>query len=51
MAKTYLANTDMSAEDIAFLPGYQKTGSFLRAFALWTGQTTWEYREALRKTR
>ena len=37
LAKTYLANTDMSAEDIAFLLGYQETGSFLRAFAMWIG--------------
>ena len=44
LAKTYLANTNMSAEDIAFLLGYQETGSFLRAFAMWTGQTVSEYK-------
>ncbi len=44
LAKTYLTNTEMSAEEIAFLLGYQETGSFLRAFALWTGQTVSEYR-------
>ena len=48
LAKTYLANTDMTAEDIAFLLGYQEIGSFLRAFSVWTGQTTREYREAAR---
>lgn len=46
LAKTYLANTDMTTEDIAFLLGYRETGSFLRAFAIWTGQTTKEYRHS-----
>lgn len=45
LAKTYLSNTDMTTQDIAFLLGYQETGSFLRAFSLWTGQTTGEYRD------
>lgn len=45
LAKTYLANTDMTAEDIAFLLGYQEIGSFLRAFTIWTGQTASEYRQ------
>ena len=48
LAKTYLANTDMTAEDIAFLLGYQEVGSFLRAFTVWTGQTTAVYRNAER---
>lgn len=47
LAKTYLTNTEMSAEDIAFLLGYQETGSFLRAFSLWTGQTVSEYRNEM----
>ena len=44
LAKIYLANTNMTAEDIAFLLGYQKIGSFLRAFTVWTGQTVSEYK-------
>jgi len=44
-AKTYLASTDMTVEDIAFLPGYQKIGSFLRAFSVWTGSTISAYRQ------
>lgn len=44
LAKTYLSNTDMTAEDIAFLLGYQEIGSFLRAFTAWTGQTVSEYK-------
>lgn len=51
MAKTCLANTDMAAEEIAFLLGYQETGSFFRAFAVWTGQTASEYRAGLRGDR
>lgn len=49
LAKTYLANTEMTTEDIAFLLGYQETGSFLRAFAIWTGQTISEYKESLKE--
>lgn len=45
LAKTYLTNTEMPAEEIAFLLGYQETSSFLRAFALWTWQTVSAYRE------
>ena len=45
LAKTYLTNTDMTAEDIAFLLGYQEIGSFLRAFTVWTGSTISEYRQ------
>ncbi len=45
LAKTYLANTDMTTEDIAFLLGYQEIGSFLRAFTVWTGSTISEYRQ------
>ena len=44
LAKTYLANTAMTAEDIAFLLGYQEIGSFIRAFTVWTGKTISEYR-------
>ena len=44
LAKTYLAHTDRTSQDIAFLLGYQEVGSFLRAFATWTGQTVSEYR-------
>lgn len=46
LAKSYLANTNMTAEDIAFLLGYQEIGSFLRAFSLWTGQTVGECKKS-----
>lgn len=45
LAKSYLAHTELTAEDIAFLLGYQEVGSFLRAFTVWTGMTTRAYRE------
>lgn len=48
LAKTYLANTDMTTEDIAFLLGYQEIGAFIRAFTVWTGQTVNAYRNAAR---
>lgn len=44
LAKSYPANTDMTAEDIAFLLGYQEIGSFLRSFTAWTGRTIHAYR-------
>ena len=44
LAKSYLANTDMTAEDIAFPLGYQEIGSFLSAFTAWTGRTIHAYR-------
>lgn len=48
LAKSYLANTALSAEDIAFLLGYQETGSFLRAFTAWTGLSLSAYWETHR---
>ncbi len=44
LAKYYVGSTDMRTEDIAYLLGYQDTSSFLRAFAVWTGQTVREAR-------
>ena len=49
LAKAYLTGTDMTAEEIAFLLGYQETGSFLRAFTAWTGRTAGVYREENRR--
>lgn len=37
--KNYLRNTTLSAEDIAYLLGYQDLNSFYRAFSLWTGKS------------
>ena len=48
LAKTYLANTDMTGEDITFLLGYQEVGSFHRAFSVWTGRMIGVYRKAER---
>jgi len=44
LAKYYVGSTDMRTEDIAYLLGYQDTSSFLRAFAVWTGNTISEFR-------
>lgn len=51
LAKAYLANTDMTGEDIAFLLGYQEVGSFHRVFSVWTGQTIGAYRKIERAFR
>ncbi len=48
LAKTYIANTDMTTEDIAFLLGYREIGSFIRAFAVWTGKSVSEYKSELK---
>ena len=45
LAIHYIRNTDMSANDIAYLLGYQEVNSFLRAFAIWTGMSVSEYRK------
>lgn len=44
LARHYVGRTDMRAEDIAYLLGYQDTSSFLRAFAVWTGDSVSGYR-------
>lgn len=49
LAKYYVGSTDMRAEDIAYLLGYQDTSSFLRAFAVWTGDTVSGFRLNMKK--
>ena len=39
LTKNYLRNTTLSAEDIAYLLGYQDLNSFYRALSLWTGKS------------
>lgn len=39
LARHYLANTNMSGGEIAFLLGFEEPNSFYRAFHDWTGQT------------
>lgn len=45
MAKTYLANVNLSIEEIAYLLGYQDVSSFQRAFGSWTSMNPTEYRK------
>ena len=47
LTKNYLRNTTLSAEDIAYLLGYQDLNSFYRAFSLWTGKSISEYKAEL----
>ena len=51
LAKYYVGNTGMRAEDIAYLLGYQDLSSFLRAFAVWTGGTVSGFRQNMKKTK
>ncbi len=39
LARHYLASSDYSSGQIAFLLGYEEPNSFFRAFRAWTGQT------------
>ena len=39
LARHYLASSDYSSAEIAFLLGYEEPNSFYRAFRAWTGQT------------
>lgn len=49
LAIHYIRNTDMTANDMAYLLGYAELNSFLRAFRVWTGKRITEYRKALEK--
>ena len=48
LAKYYVGSTEMRTEDIAYLLGYQDTSSFLRAFAVWPGDSVRAYRQRQR---
>lgn len=48
LAKSYLQNTTLSADEIAYLLGYLEVNSFLRAFTLWTGISLSDYRQQLK---
>lgn len=45
LAKNYLQTTNMTANDIAYLLGYQELNSFLRAFTSWIGKSISEYKK------
>lgn len=47
LAIHYIRNTDMTAEDMAYLLGYAELNSFLRAFSIWTGKSITEYRKEI----
>lgn len=49
LAKYYVGSTDMRAEDIAYLLGYQDVSSFMRAFSIWTGGTMSSFRQNHKK--
>lgn len=46
-AKAYLAQREVSLNDIAYLLGYSEQGAFGRAFKRWTGKTPRRFRSAL----
>ena len=43
-AKSYLAQRDIAATEVAYLLGFAEQSSFNRAFKRWAGQTPTEYR-------
>lgn len=45
LALHYVNNTEMTANDIAYLLGYAELNSFLRAFTVWTGRSLTDYRK------
>jgi AraC-like DNA-binding protein len=47
LARHYLAVSDYSSTEIAFLLGYEETNSFYRAFRAWTGNTPEEVRSSV----
>jgi AraC-like DNA-binding protein len=46
LARHYLAVSDYSSTEIAFLLGYEETNSFYRAFRAWTGNTPEDIRSS-----
>jgi AraC-like DNA-binding protein len=44
LANRYLAETELSISEIAWLLGYQEVGGFSHAFKRWTGRTPREIR-------
>lgn len=44
LAKNYIREGALTADDISILVGYQNTVSFLRAFKKWTGMTVTQFR-------
>lgn len=49
LTKNYLA-ANRSADEIAFLIGYNDTTAFLRAFSTWTGMSLSNYKKSLHET-
>lgn len=47
LAREYLASTNFSNKEIAFLLGYSDVKSFLRAFQSWTGMSMSDFRKRL----
>jgi AraC-like DNA-binding protein len=47
-ARSYLAQRDIAATEVAYLLGFGAQSSFNRAFKRWSGQTPSEYRRASR---
>jgi AraC-like DNA-binding protein len=47
-ARSYLAQRDIAATEVAYLLGFRAQSSFNRAFKRWSGQTPSEYRRAPR---
>lgn len=45
LAKSYIKNTTLSSNEIAYLLGYLEINSFLRAFTIWTGMSFSEYQK------
>lgn len=45
LAKSYLTNTALSSDEIAYLLGYLEVNSFLRAFSIWTGMSVTDFRK------
>lgn len=48
-ARSYLAEADIAAREVAYLLGFAEQSSFNRAFKRWSGQTPSQYRRANRE--
>jgi AraC-like DNA-binding protein len=48
LAKAYLAHSNLSISQVAWLPGYREVGTLTHAFKRWHGMTPRQWRDSNR---
>jgi AraC-like DNA-binding protein len=50
LAREYLNRPEIDVAEVAYLPGYEDSNSFYRAFRTWEGTTPAQLRSALKRS-